>query len=677
VRRVNPKSFFAELKRRNVYKVAVAYAVVGWVIAQIATQIFPFLEIPNWVVRLVVVLIAIGFPIALVIAWAFEATPEGIKRTEDVDALLATAVEVPAQATKKSHAWIYIVIVGALLSIGLFLLGRYTTSRGVVSPASASLEKSIAVLPFESLSDDKANAYFATGIQDEIMARLAKIADLKVISRTSTQRYKSAPADLREIAKQLGVANILEGSVQKAGDQVRVSVQLINALHDSHTWAETYDRKLIDVFQVESDVAQKIANALEAKLTGKEKAAISSRGTENPQAYDAYLRAIALRNSQSKVDELHAIEFCRQAVALDPNFAEAWAELAVRESSRYFFPERTEAQKERARVAAETAVRLAPELPDAQGAMGLYYYYCLQDYDQALARLDQARAAAPHNGKIIEAMALVKRRQGKLDEAIALQKQATQPDPLNIDVWVNLASSYRGQRKLEQASAMLDRALAIAPNDPALLGSKAEFCVAGGDFDKADELVRNVPHRWSNTGSWIVVDLLIYRKQFDEAIRQIMDALETEKLPPVFVALQHSQLAFVYFLKGDGVHAKQLWRQSEQELKALREQGQTGRFLERLVEVEAYLGQRDEFEVEAQRFLQMRRKDKWTLPRAEEARARGYAILGDADRAIPLLEHLLQKTAFNALTPALLRFDPMWDPIRNDPRFQKLANAKQ
>ena len=670
-RSVNPKTFFGELKRRNVYKVAVAYAVVGWLLVQVATQVFPFLEIPNWVVRLVIALVVIGFPIALVIAWAFEATPEGIKRTAAADAMPAGG--------HKSWGWIYVVVAGAAMSIGLFFIGRYSAQRTASlenapprATAGAASEKSIAVLPFENLSEEKSNAYFAEGIQDEILARLSKIADLKVISRTSTQRFKSSPGNLPEIAKQLGVANILEGSVQKAADQVRVSVQLINALNDSHTWAETYDRKLIDVFQVESDVAQKIANALEAKLTGKEKAAISNRGTKNPQAYDAYLRAIALCNSQSKEDELRAIEFCRQAVALDPNFAEAWAELAVKESSRYVFPERTEAQKQRARIAAETAVRLAPELPDAQGATGLYYYYCLQDYDQALARFDQARAAAPHDGKIIEAMALVKRRQGKLDEAIALQKQAAELDPLNIDVWRNLAFTYRGQRKLEQASAMFDRALAIAPNDPALLAYKAEVCVAGGDLDKADELVRNVQHRWSNTGSWIVVDLPLYRRQYDEAIRQITALLETEKPPPVLIAAQHERLGFIYSLKGDHVRAKQLWQQAEQELETLREQGQGGLVLSyQLINAEARLGQRDEFEVEAQRLLQMLQKDKWTLPRAEEARARGYAILGDADRAIPLLERLLQETGSNALTPALLRFDPVWDPIRTSKNSAK------
>src|SRR5881227_1956426 len=263
---MNPKNFFGELKRRNVYKVAVAYAVVGWVIAQIAAQIFPFLEIPNWVVRLIIVLIAIGFPIALVIAWAFEITPQGIERTEVADTM-------PAAAGQTKRAWIYVAIVGAVLSVGLFFLGRYgfrNAARTSELPA-----KSIAVLPFDNLSRDPDNAYFAEGVQDEILTRLAKVADLKVISRTSTQHFKSAPENLRDIAKQLGVTNILEGSVQKAADQVRVNVQLINAMTDAHLWAETYDRALTDIFMVETEIAKTIADTLRAKLTGSEKTAIS------------------------------------------------------------------------------------------------------------------------------------------------------------------------------------------------------------------------------------------------------------------------------------------------------------------------------------------------------------------------------------------------------------------
>src|SRR5437879_8649031 len=274
---MSSRNFFAELKRRNVYKVAVAYAVIGWVIAQISTQIFPFLEIPNWVVRLVIVLIAIGFPIALVIAWAFEATPEGVRRTEDVD------LNAQKRAPKK-HAWIYVVGVGAAFSIGLFFVGRYSVRNTAGAAGTELSAKSIAVLPFDNLSRDPDNAYFAEGVQDEILTRLAKVADLKVISRTSTQRFKSAPENLPDIAKQLGVMHILEGSVQKANDQVRVNVQLINALTSTHLWAEIYDRKLTYIFAVESDIAKTIAETLQARLTGSEKRAITKQPTANEVA---------------------------------------------------------------------------------------------------------------------------------------------------------------------------------------------------------------------------------------------------------------------------------------------------------------------------------------------------------------------------------------------------------
>src|SRR5499433_48827 len=281
---MNPKRFFGELKRRNVYKVAIAYAVVAWLLMQIASQIFPFFDIPSWGVRLVVLLLIIGFPIALILAWAFELTPEGIKRTEDVD--LSKSIR---RKTGRKLDFLIIAVLLFVITGLLFQRFHSNVSRAV----SSSPEKSIAVLPFENLSEDKANAYFADGIQEEILTRLAKIADLKVISRTSTQRYQSKPGNLAEIAKQLGVANVLEGSVQKAADQVRVNVQLINAQNDSHLWAETYDRKLTDVFAVESEIAKGIAESLQAKLTGHEEQALAVKPTNNSEAYDAYLRGLA------------------------------------------------------------------------------------------------------------------------------------------------------------------------------------------------------------------------------------------------------------------------------------------------------------------------------------------------------------------------------------------------
>src|SRR6266852_7678320 len=277
---VNPKNFFAELRRRNVYKVAIAYAVVAWLLTQIATQVFPFLEIPNCAIRLVIMLIVIGFPIALVIAWAFELTPEGLKRTESAD-------ELPKKSAR-SHAWIYVVVIAGAISVSLFFFGRYSATNKQ-SGSAELLAKSIAVLPFENLSGNPENAYFTDGIQEEILMRLAKIADLKVVSRTSTVRYKSSPENLREIATQLGVANILEGSVQRTADRVHVNVQLIKAASDAHLWAEAYDRKMTDIFAVESEIATTIADTLQAKLTGSERNAIAAQPTENTEAHQLYL----------------------------------------------------------------------------------------------------------------------------------------------------------------------------------------------------------------------------------------------------------------------------------------------------------------------------------------------------------------------------------------------------
>src|SRR6266496_975050 len=302
---VSPNDFFAELKRRNVYKVAVAYIVAGWALSQGIAQVFPVFDVPNWVIRSVVLLVIRGLPIALVLAWMCEITPQGIKRTETADAM-------PSATRRKKHVWIYVVVIGAAISIGLFFLGRYSAGNKTASPAGIS-NKSIAVLPFDNLSRDPDNAYFAEGVQDEILTRLAKVADLKVISRTSTQHFKSTPDNLPQIAKQLGVAHILEGSVQKAGDQVRVNVQLINALTDAHLWADTYDRKLTDIFAVESEIAKTIAETLQAKLTGSERNAIAAQPTENSEAHEFYLKGRYFWNKRTANDLKTAITYFQKA----------------------------------------------------------------------------------------------------------------------------------------------------------------------------------------------------------------------------------------------------------------------------------------------------------------------------------------------------------------------------
>jgi len=313
-------NFFAEVKRRNVYKVAIAYIFAGWALSQGIAQVFPVFDVPNWVIRSIVVMIILGLPVALVLAWMFELTPQGIKRTETADAM-------PEATRKKKYVWIYVVVIGAAISIGLFFLGRYSAGNTTASAAGIT-NKSIAVLPFDNLSRDPDNAYFCEGVQDEILTRLAKVADLKVISRTSTQHFKSTPDNLPEIAKQLGVAHILEGSVQKANDQVRVNVQLINALTDAHLWADTYDRKLTDIFAVESEIAKTIAETLQAKITGSEKNSIAKAPTANPEAYELYLKGRFFWNKRSGAHLRKAIEYFNQAIAKDPNYALAYAGLA-------------------------------------------------------------------------------------------------------------------------------------------------------------------------------------------------------------------------------------------------------------------------------------------------------------------------------------------------------------
>ena len=668
-------NFFSELKRRNVYKVAVAYAVVGWLLVQVTTQTFPFFDVPNWSVRLVILLVVIGFPIAVIIAWAFELTPAGFKRTEAMG-------ELSPKATS-GRAWLYLVIAGAALSTGLFFVGRYTATSmnegGSRRNGTVSLpEKSIAVLPFASLSEDKANSYFADGIQDEILTRLSKIAELKVISRTSTQQYQSKPGNLAEIARQLGVGHILEGSVQKSGDSVRVNVQLIKAEGDSHLWAETYDRKLTDIFAVETEVAQRIANSLEAKLTGREKEAINYVGTKIPAAYDAYLRGIALRNSQTREDQLRLIEYCRQAVALDPNFAAAWVEIAFAEGWRYQAVP-SDAKKALVKEAAENALRLDPDHGDGHAAMGMYLYYCLQDYDRALVELGKAREQAPNQPFTIQAIGLVKRRQGKLDESLELLLRAAQMDPLNQDIWANLAWSYRGMRRFADAQAMLDRALAISPNDQTIVARKADTCLAEGDLASAQRVLDSVNPRLTDDSFNSGVALLVFQRKFDEAIAKITAGLAREQsLPELLKAYVQETLGALHIVVGRKDQGEPFLLQAEAGLLALRQQGNTSAEVSSaLLEIHALLGRRADVDREIAEIIAAPAKDRWRGPGAEADAARAYSILGDRHHALPILERLLVQPYADSLTPALLRLDPAWDPIRDDPRFQKLAGEKK
>jgi len=455
---VKTDAFFAELKRRNVYKVAVAYIVAGWALSQGIAQVFPVFDIPNWVIRLIVLLIIIGLPIALVLAWTFEITPHGIKRTETADAM-------PATARRKKHVWVYVVMIGGLFSLGLFFLGRYTarnTASAVRTEAATVSQKSIAVLPFDNLSRDPDNAYFCEGVQDEILTRLAKVADLKVISRTSTQHFKSTPDNLPQIAKQLGVAHILEGSVQKASDQVRVNVQLINALTDAHLWADTYDRKLTDIFAVESEIAKTIAETLQARLTGSEKTLITKTPTVNPEAYELYLKGRFFWNKRTGADLLKSIDYFKQAVEKDQKYALAYAGLA---DAYVLLPPYGAASPSESFPQAEAAARKALELDDtlaeAHTSLGqVLLFYDLDfagstmEFERALS-LDPNYATAHHwygGGGPLLAL-------GQFDRAIKEGKRAVELDPLSLINNADLGWLYFNARCYNEAEAQARKTL--------------------------------------------------------------------------------------------------------------------------------------------------------------------------------------------------------------------------
>jgi TolB-like protein/Tfp pilus assembly protein PilF len=448
---VNPTKFFAELKRRNVYKVAVAYAVIAWLLIQVATQVFPFLEIPNWAIRLVIMLIAIGFPLALLVAWAFESTPQGIKRTEVADA-----------AGQESHggAWIYVVVIGAAVSIGLFFVGRYTALRKQTGSAEFST-KSIAVLPFENLSEDKANAYFADGIQEEILTRLAKIADLKVISRSSTQQFQSKPANLSEIAKQLDVANVLEGSVQRSADQVRVNAQLIKAATGAHLWADTFDRKLTDIFTVESEIATRIAETLQAKLTGSEKTAIAKRPTANTEAYELYLKGRFSWNKRTGADLWTAIDYFNQALGEDPSYALAYAGLADSYGLLRAYGAASPADSfPQAKAAAKKALELDDTLAEAHTSLALVLSQYDFDFEQSLKEYERAiqlnpNYATAHQWYANGPLSVL----GQFDRAIADGKRAVELDPLSLIINADLGQDYFFARRYDEAIAQLRKTI--------------------------------------------------------------------------------------------------------------------------------------------------------------------------------------------------------------------------
>jgi TolB-like protein/Flp pilus assembly protein TadD len=689
-RTVNPKNFFAELKRRNVYKVAIAYAVVAWLLMQIATQVFPFLEIPNWAIRMVIMLIVIGFPIALVIAWAFELTPEGLKRTEEVDLS-------PTFTRKTGRKLDFFIITVLLLVIGILVFQRLHPS---VSPAvSSSLQKSIAVLPFDNLSRDPDNAYFSDGIQDEILTKLASVGDLKVISRKSTAKYKSTPEDLKTVARELGVANILEGSVQRAGDKVRVNVQLLDARIDTHLWAKSYDRELKDVFAVESEVAQEIADTLQAKLSPSQSNALAAAPTRDTEAYDLFLKGeYEERQAESALNaELfdRAQTFYRQALARDQNFALAYARLADSELYRHWFISNlTSEELAQVKPNIDRALAIAPALPDAHLTLGLFYYWGYRDYDAGLRELDRVNELQPSSSESWNYRAAIYRRRGEWKQSLVAAERAVELNPRDPQISFNTGVTYLAQRRWSDAEHEFTHALALDPHNVLATQFLATSYINSiGDIRRARQASREVPadskiYVASNFGGSTSpgniaamigerVYLDVFEKDFANALKA-WDTLPTN-IPEAGLRQLEARVG-IKVLAGQGGTGKSECEHARTLLEArLAERPEDRSSLIGLAWAYVCLGRNaDAVRVAGQAAGSLPiEKDALTGPSFLAALAEVEARTGQPAEAVKILRKLITAPAGQVVSIARLKIDPVWDPIRNNPDFQKLLSEPE
>jgi serine/threonine-protein kinase len=474
---MSERNFFAELKRRNVYKVAAAYAVVAWLLMQVASQIFPFFEIPNWVVRLVVLLLLIGFPIALIIAWAFETTPEGIKRTEAADA---------AGQRSRGGTWIYIVLIGAALSVGLFFVGRYTAGHGVSQvreAATASAEKSIAVLPLVNESGDPKDEYFSDGLSEELIAALAQISGLKVIGRSSSFRFKDRKEEPKTIGEKLGVSTLLEGTVRKQGDRVRIVAELVNAADGIELWTRTFDRELKDIFAVQEEIARAVAESLKVTLLGSD--SVQKSAPKNPEAHNAYLQGDFHFQRRNLEDYRKAVSYFDQAIRLDPNYALAYAERAEASTLIGDLGGQAKTEWPKARSDAEKAVAIAPALAEAHAALGWVRFFVEWKFDEGLSELRRAKELSPANPTANDLLARVIVYLGRVDEAERQARQAVELDPLSFPAQNNLARVLFFAGKLDEADAAGRKSAELQPTAASSHRWQAMVAVQRGDGEAA------------------------------------------------------------------------------------------------------------------------------------------------------------------------------------------------
>ncbi|MEO6969489.1 MAG: hypothetical protein ABI217_01165 [Chthoniobacterales bacterium] len=690
---MNPRNFFAELRRRNVYKVAVAYAVVGWLVMQVTATIVPALHLPDSLTTAVVVVTLLGFPIALVIAWAFEMTPQGMKRTEDI----SPNEKLPQWSRRKFAGFIIVIALFAAGFLG-FGLWRPRTNAGAnpLAKADASSvaipDKSIAVLPFDNLSDEKANAYFAEGIQDEILTRLAGITDLKVISRTSTAKYQSKPEDLKTVSQELGVAKVLEGTVQRAGEKVRINVQLIDARADSHLWAKTYDREAKDIFAVESEVSQEVADALQAKLSPAEATSLTSAPTRDPDAYDLFLKGeYAEREAEStlKAEAFdHAAALYRAALERDPQFGLAAARLAVSRIMRHWFVTRAnETELAEIKKDAEHALALSPNLPEAHIALGDFYYYGRREYDKALTEFRRALELRPNDILAQESIAFIYRRQGRWALALSAMAKCEVRDPRNAGFIANVGTTYLNLRLWQEAIRAGSRALALDPNN--VVGMRAVFCSEVNGFDDLSK----ARHDWatfppgttfsnpSQTGNAAtIIGDGTYLYTIDRNFAAALKTFEVKKTNPDEERSRLAARVTLRVLMGDTANAQDEIAQAQSLVEARKQaQPEDVQALGQLAWIDLALHRNTEAIRHAQQAVDLLpvTKDALGGPAVLAGLAEVQAHAGEPGEAVKILRQLLSIPAGVCVSIQRLKIDPIWDPIRRDPDFQQLLKGGQ
>lgn len=685
------RRFLGELQRRNVYRVAVAYAVVGWVLIQIITQVFPFFEIPSWTIRVVILLLVLGFPVALILAWAFEITPEGIKRTENVP----VHQSIRRHTGRKLFAFASVV---AAIALGLLLIqfARHTSTGPKqepalsVAPTQSISEKSIAVLPFSNLSAEEENVYFTDGIQDEILTNLAKVADLKVISRSSVMVYKTgAPRNVREIGRQLGVAYLLEGSVQRTKNRVKVMAQLIDARTDAHLWGEQYDREIADAFAIQSEIAQAITHQLQVKLSATEKAAIMQSPRE-VEAFDLYLRAKELITTPSsdtpdlKEILLKAVRLLAEAIDRDPNFALAYCWTARAHERLYWQGlDRTPARLAQAQATVQKALALAPDLGEAHLAQAVVYYHGNRDYARAIEQLAIAQRTLPNSSELYSLWGTIARRQGHWEEAVTNLEKAAGLDPKrSLRSVNNLSVIYDLLRRYDDESTVFVRYAAANP------GAKdycqmilAQIEMERGELKAARAYLNSLPADYDPDGAttWTRINLALYERDIDRAASDLASSKKEELAGAAgrFAPVSFWQ-GIIARARGDRAKAAEPFARARAAIEARLARQRDDPFLIGMLGLlDAGLSRKDDALREGRRAVELRPITEDAVEGATimTSLAMIYAWVGDIDAAI-------ERLTFLAKTPGgpdygQLKYDPAWDAVRSDPRFAAMLSELQ